>query len=106
MENINNKEINQTPNYIESFTNAYSLKNLQTNFDKDNRNPKLMKKILNINQNNLLINNFQSKNSFDKLKTHSLKNNGFKKFNTERNLKRININIQNNNNYSEKEILI
>ena len=62
-----------------------------------------MKKILNINQKNYLINNLQTKKSFDKLKAHSLKNNGIKKYNTERNLKRINMNIQNNNNYSNQE---
>ena len=100
MENINHKEINQTPKYFEPVTNTHSLKNLQNNFDTDNKRQKIMKKILNINQNNYLINNLQTKNSFDKLKTHSLKNKGLKKYNTQRNLKRINLNNQNNSHYT------
>ena len=102
MENIKNREINRTPKY-EPYTNTYSLKNLQTNFDKDNKNQNILKKLLNINQNNYLINNLQKKNSFNELKAHSLKINGFKKFNTERNLQRININTQNNNNYAGQD---
>ena len=102
MENIKNREINRTPKY-EPYTNTYSLKNLQTNFDKDNKNQNILKKLLNINQNNYLINNLQKKNSFNELKAHSLKINGFKKFNTERNLQRININSQNNNNYAGQD---
>ena len=102
MENIKNREINRTPKY-EPYTNTYSLKNLQTNFDKDNKNQNILKKLLNINQNIYLINNLQKKNSFNELKAHSLKINGFKKFNTERNLQRININTQNNNNYAGQD---
>ena len=103
MENIKNKEINQTPKYFEPYNNGYSLKNLQTNFGKDDKNKKIMKKILNINQNNYLINNLQTKKSFDKLRTHSLKNKGLKKFYTQRNLKRININMLNNINFDGQE---
>ena len=99
MENRNNNEINQTPKYFEPITNFYSLKSHKSNFDLDYKNQKIMTKILNTNQNNYIINNIQTKNSFNKLKTHSLKYNSLKKFNTQRYLNRININTQNNNHY-------
>ena len=99
MENRNNKELQQIPNYIDSSGNAYSSKELPSFVNKINNKQKNFTNIKNQNQNNFIMNNLQKKISLEKLKNNSLKKTDLKKFHTQKNLRRININTQKNNQY-------
>ena len=97
MENLNNKEQTYLPKYFNPLVNAYSSKELQSFLSKGNINQNMAKNFL--KQNNFLTNNIQ-KLSINKIKNNSRKNKDLKRFNTQANLRRININSQNNNNYT------
>ena len=95
MENLNNKKKAHLPDFFNPLVNEYSSKEFQSFLIKENINGKIPKNLL--KQNNDFINNIQ-KLSIEKIKNNSRKNNELKRFNTQKNLRRININTQNNNN--------
>ena len=96
MENINNQIFNKIPNYFEPMINNYSSRDIQSYLATGN-NQNIQK---NINQTKLISNNLQSKISSKRVNNNSFKKNQLKRFNTQKYLKRINKNNQQNNNYT------
>ena len=83
-------------NYFEPMANSYSSNELPSFLNRVKQNQNIPKHIILQNKNNFMNNKLQSKISFDKINHNSIKKNELKRFNTLKNLRRININTQKN----------
>ena len=99
MENTNNQILTLPNNYFEPMVNAYSSNELPSFLNRVKKTQNIPKQFLLQNKNNFMNNKLQSKISFDKINHNSIKRNELKRFNTAKNLRRININTQKNIQY-------
>ena len=86
------KAFKKKQNFLNPLTNVYSSKELPSYLNIRNK-----KNI--INKNAFLLNSLQNKASFDRLNYNSIKMNDLERYPTQKNLRRLNVNTQKNNNY-------
>ena len=86
------KAFKKKQNYINPLTNVYSSKDLPSYLNIRNKNNI-------INKNSFLLNSFQNKTSFDRVNYNSIKMNDLERYPTQKNLRRVNVNTQKNDNY-------
>ncbi len=91
MDNINSRT-NIINNYFNPLVNDYSTKDTLSFLGKDSRYHNLSNRQLNQNQNNYLSSNFKKLKSNDILNNRIVTQNDLKRYHTQKNLKKININ--------------
>ena len=100
MENRNNRELNQNRNYFEPLMSVNSSKDFSSSINKGNKNQYIRNIFFNQNHNFFITNNLQNKIPFDKINNISLiRKKELKRFNTEKHLRKLNLNSNNSNFY-------
>ena len=92
MENMMSKSFKKKQNYLNPLTNVYSSKELPSYLNIRHKN-NIIKK------NAFLLNSLQNKPSFDRINYNSIKMKDLERYPTQKNLRRINVNAQKNDNY-------
>ena len=91
-----NKAFKNKQNYLNPLTNVYSSKELPSYLNIRSKNN-------NINKNAFLLNSLQNKASFDRINYNSIKMNDLERYPTQKNLRRLNVNTQKNDNFVFRE---
>ena len=86
------KEFKKKQNYMNPLTNVYSSKELPSYLNIRNKNNI-------INKNAFLLKSLQNKTSFDRINYNLIKMNDLERYPTQKNLRRLNVNTQKNDNY-------
>ena len=86
------KEFMKKQNYMNPLTNVYSSKELPSYLNVRNKNNI-------INKNAFLLKSLQNKTSFDRINYNLIKMNDLERYPTQKNLRRLNVNTQKNDNY-------
>lgn len=90
------KGFKKKQNFLNPLTNVYSSKELPSYLNMRNKNNM-------INKNAFLLNSLQNKASFDRINYNSIKMNDLERYPTQKNLRRLNMNTQKNDNFAFPE---